>query len=228
MTGSLVVRYSAATGIETNREVRSPLFRVFRAPLRGDTFTASWLLISGFISYYAINGLFAAHLQRDLRFTTAQVMFAIGVSNLVCFMAAGFWGSLSDKLGRRWCGIIPALVSIPVAALYLTTSDPVIVTIGFILQGAFGQSMTWLYPVYLAERFPTEVRGAATAFCYHTGAIFGGIIPTVIPLMASHNNMGLATSMLIWTAVGGVSFAFALFLGPETKGTRFRAELAVA
>jgi SHS family lactate transporter-like MFS transporter len=150
----------------------------------------------------------------------------VAASNLMCFIAAGFWGLLSDRIGRRWSGIIPALVAIPIAALYLTTNDPVIVTIGFILQGAFGQAMYWLYPVYLTERFPTEVRGAASAFSYHSGAVFGGIIPPVITLMAQHNNMGLAAAMLIWTTVGAASFSLALFLGPETKGTQFRAELA--
>ena len=214
--------------IEAKREVRSPLTRIFRSPLRGNTITASWWVISGFISYYAINLLFATHLQRNLHFTAAQVAFPIAASNLVSFFTAGFWGSLSDRIGRRWCGIIPALVSIPLAALYLTSTDARIVTMGFILQGAFGQPATWLFPVYLAERFPTEVRGAASAFCYHSGAIFGGMIGPVITLMASHNNMGLATAMLIWTTVGGASYALALFLGPETKGTQFRAELAVS
>jgi len=213
--------------IEAKREVRSPLTRIFRSPLRGNTVTASLWVISGFISYYGINAFFAAHLQRNLHLTPAQVTFAIASSQLACFIMSGFWGSLSDRIGRRWCGIIPALVSIPVAAVYLTTNDPVIVTIGFIIQGAFGQPMTWLYPVYLAERFPTEVRGAATAFCYHSGAIVGGTILPVMTLMASHNNMGLGMAMLIWTAVGGAGYAVTLFLGPETRGTELRAELAL-
>jgi MFS transporter, SHS family, lactate transporter len=213
--------------IEAKREVRSPFTRIFQAPLRRNTLTASWWMISGFVAYYAMNTLFAAHLEQNLHFTTAQVAFPIAAANLMYFLTAGFWGSLSDKLGRRWCGIIPGLVAIPLAAVYLTTNDPFIVTAGFILQGAFGQSMYWLYPVYLAERFPTEVRAAASAFCYHTGAIVGGAIPPVITLMASHNGTGLGTAMLIWTTIGSASFCLALFLGPETKGTEFRMEQAV-
>jgi len=213
--------------IEAKREVRFPLTRLFRQPLRVNTLTASWMMISGFVAYYAMNTLFATHLQ-TLHFTPAQVAFPIAASNLMYFIAAGFWGSLSDKIGRRWAGIIPGLIAIPIAALYLTTNDPRIVTIGFILQGAFGQAMFWLYPVYLAERFPTEVRGVASAFCYHAGAIVGGVIPPVITLMASHNGVGLARPMLIWTAVGSASFCLALFVGRETRGTEFRVELAAA
>jgi SHS family lactate transporter-like MFS transporter len=33
-----------------------------------------------------------------------------------------------------------------------------------------------LEPSYLSERFPTEVRATAAAFCYHQGAIFAGLV----------------------------------------------------
>ncbi|HET9922492.1 MAG TPA: hypothetical protein VFS98_00055 [Methylomirabilota bacterium] len=85
----------------------------------------------------------------------------------------------------------------------------------------------WLNPIYLAERFPTELRGAASAFCYHIGAIFGGAVPVAVTLLAGHG-MGLATAMLCGTVVGAVSFCLALLMGPETRGTRFVPDLVVA
>jgi MFS transporter, SHS family, lactate transporter len=77
------------------------------------------------------------------------------------------------------------------------------------------------------ERFPTEVRGAASAFCYHIGAIFGGAVPVAVTLLAGHG-MGLATAMLSGTVVGAVSFCLAPLMGPETRGTRFVPDLVVA
>jgi MFS transporter, SHS family, lactate transporter len=99
---------------------------------------------------------------------------------------------------------------------------------GFILQGAFGQAIYWLNPIYLAERFPTEVRGAASAFCYHIGAVFGGAVPLAVTLLADRNGMGLALAMLVGTVVGAVSFCLALLTGPETRGTSFVPDLVVA
>jgi MFS family permease len=58
-------------------------------------------------------------------------------------------------------------------------------------------------------------------------SIAGGMIEPLITTMASRSGIGLATSMLIWTVVGGASYALALFLGPETKGMELRAELAL-
>jgi SHS family lactate transporter-like MFS transporter len=213
---------------EERREVRVPLVQIFRAPLLGNTLSASWWMISGFVVYYSINALFATHLQQDLHFTPAQVAFPVAVTSLVGLICSGFWGLLSDRVGRRWSAIIPAVITIPVAAAYLLTKNPEVVVWGFILQGAFGQAIYWLNPIYLTERFPTEVRAAASAFCYHVGAIFGGVVPPLVIVLAGYHGMGLAMAMLLGTTVGAVSFCVALLMGPETRGTRLTADLVVA
>ena len=212
---------------EERREVRAPLVRIFKRALLGNTVSASWWMTSSFVVYYSINALFATHLQQDLHFTPAQVAFPVAMTSLLGLIASGIWGYLSDRIGRRWSGILPGLLTIPVAALYLLPSNPHLVVWGFILQGAFGQAMAWLNPVYLTERFPTEVRAAASAFCYHIGAIFGGGVPPIITLLAGYHHMGLASAMLAGTVVGAISFCLALLAGPETKGTRFAPDLVV-
>jgi len=68
---------------EQKREVRAPLMRIFRRPLLGNTLTASWWMISGFVVYYSINALFATHLQKDLHFTPAQVAFPVAMTSLL-------------------------------------------------------------------------------------------------------------------------------------------------
>ena len=52
------------------------------------------------------------------------------------------------------------------------------------LQGAFGGALYSQLPSYLSERFPTEVRATASAFCYHQGAIFGGLVAPVLAYFA--------------------------------------------
>lgn len=192
--------------------------QIFRRPLRGNTLGASWWMISGFVVYYSINALFATHLQQDLHFTPAQVAFPVAVTRLVGLIFIGFWGLMSDRVGRRWSAIVPGAIAIPVAATYLLTKNPEVVVWGFVLQGAFGQAIYWLNPIYLTERFPTEVRAAASAFCYHVGAIFGGAVPPLMIVLAGYHGMGLAMAMLMGTIVGAVSFCLALLMGPETPG----------
>ena len=62
------------------------------------------------------------------------------------------------------------------------------------------------------------MRCTASGFCYHQGAIFGGLVPPVISYFAVEQRMGFAMPMLIGTMVGAASVAFALLISPETKG----------
>ena len=40
-------------------------------------------------------------------------------------------------------------------------------------------------PSYLDERFPTEVRATAGGFCYHQGAIWGGLVAPIMAYFAT-------------------------------------------
>jgi MFS transporter, SHS family, lactate transporter len=117
---------------------------------------------------------------------------------------------------------------VPIAPLYLLTTDVTLILVFFVLQGAFGGAMYSQLPAYLSERFPTEVRATASAFCYHQGAIFGGAVPLVLTIFAIDYGLGFAIPMLVTTAVAASSVVVALLLSPETKGKELTAELVVA
>ncbi len=138
-----------------------------------------------------------------------------------------FWGWTADIIGRRWAMIIPAAIAIPIAPLYLFTNSELWITIGFGLQGAFGGALYSQLPAYLSERFPTEVRATASAFCYHQGAIFGGLVAPVLAFFAIEYQIGYAIPMLIGTVVAAVSVVIALLLSPETKGVELVSDLRV-
>jgi SHS family lactate transporter-like MFS transporter len=212
-----------------NREVRAPLFAIFKRGVRGNTLTACWWMASGFVTYYSINALFATHLQKDLGLSPALVATPIALGNLVVFVASGSWGWVADRIGRRWAMIIPALLAIPVAPLYLFTHNILWIAIGFMVQGACGGGgMQGQMPTYLSERFPTEVRATASGFCFHQGAIWGGLVPLVLTFFAVHYDLGFAIPMVIGTCLGALSFACALLVSPETKGIVMVPDLAIA
>src|SRR6266852_5288632 len=161
------------------REVRAPLIKIFQRGMLGNTLLACWWMASNFILYYSIWALFAAHLQADLKLTTMGTAVPFMIANIMSFVGMSFWGWTADIIGRRWAMMIPAAIAVPIAPIYLFTSDPLWITIGFGLQGAFGGALYSQLPSYLSERFPTEVRATASAFCYHQGAIFGGFVAPV-------------------------------------------------
>jgi MFS transporter, SHS family, lactate transporter len=212
-----------------NREVRVPLFSIFKRGLLGNTLTACWWMASAFVVGYSILALFPTYLQKDLGLSAGLVALPILLQNLLFFLSGPFWGWAADRIGRRWAIIIPALITIPIAPAYLLTTDYTMIVVFFALQGAFGAGgMHVQYPAYLAERFPTEVRATAGGFVYHQGAIFGGLVGPVLAYLASSWNTGFAIPMLIGTTVGCVSLIMAIVLSPETRGKQLVAELQVA
>jgi MFS transporter, SHS family, lactate transporter len=142
--------------------------------------------------------------------------------------AAAYRGPVQGRQSRRWSMIIPAVFAVLIAPVYLLTHDLTLIIVGFSVQGLFGQAIYGQNPGYLAERFPTEVRATAGAFVYHLGSFTAGFIPLILTFIASDYGVGFGVSMLIGTAVGGVSFILALLCGPETKGKVLDSELILA
>jgi SHS family lactate transporter-like MFS transporter len=210
------------------REVHVPIIAIFKRAVLGNTLTACWWMASGFVTYYSVNALFAVHLQKDLMLNPAAVATPIIFANIGVFAASGVWGLVADRFGRRAAMIIPALLAIPVAPLYLLSHDLTWIAVGFVLQGICGGGgMQGQMASYMSERFPTEVRATAGAFCYHQGAIWGGFVPLVLTWAATHYQVGFAIPMLVGTCAGALSFALALVWAPETKGKILVPDLVV-
>ena len=212
-----------------NREVRTPLFSIFKPSMLRNTLTACFMMASAFVLYYANYALFATHLQLDLHLSPALVALPIALANALFFLSSLFWDWVAEHIGRRWAIIIPGVIGIPVSLIYLLIPDYTWVVVGFALQGMFALGgMHVHYPAYLSERFPTEVRATAAGFCYHQGAIWGGLAGPLLVGYATSRHIALSGPILVTTIVCLVIFVIAVFLGPETRGKELTAELSVA
>jgi MFS transporter, SHS family, lactate transporter len=206
-------------------EVRAPLFAMFKRGLLLNTLNACWWMASGFVVAYSVGSMFATYLQHDLHLSPGLVALPVMLQSIVFFFSGFLWGWVADRVGRRWALILPALIGIPLVPLYLMTQDYAMIVVFFSLQGACaGGGMYALNPAYLSERFPTEVRATASGFCYHQGAIFGGLTAPIITLLAINMHLGFAIPMAIGTIGGSISFIVALALGPETRGKELTAD----
>jgi SHS family lactate transporter-like MFS transporter len=206
-------------------QVRHPLTIMFQGQMARTILIACFWMFGQFVVYLSLFPLFASWLQKDLHLSAASVAYPVAVANLVAFLAMGFWGSVSDRIGRRWAIIIPAAIGCLVAPIYLTTSDYDRIVWGFALQGCFAGAIYGLQPAYLAERFPTEIRSTASAFCYHVGLFLAGFVPPLLTYFAVERGMGFAMPMLYGTVIGAAIVVAALLVSPETKGQDLSSDL---
>jgi SHS family lactate transporter-like MFS transporter len=74
-------------------------------------------------------------LENRRRQRVEQREVPIFFANLGLFLSACGWGWWADRFGRRWAIIIPALIALPLAPLYLLSTNFLWIAIGFIAQG---------------------------------------------------------------------------------------------
>jgi MFS transporter, SHS family, lactate transporter len=210
------------------RQVKVPLLKIFQWGMIANTLLVCWWMTISSVLYFSIWALFATHLQADLKLTTMGTAVPFMFANIASFLGMSFWGWTADVIGRRWAMMIPCAIAVPIAPIYLFASDPFWVTVGFGLQGAFGGAHFSQLQSYLSERFPTEVRATASAFCCHQALILGGLVAPVLAYSATTLQIGYAIPMLCGTSVVAFGVLVALAFSPETKGKELVADLQVA
>jgi MFS family permease len=136
------------------------------------------------------------------------------VGGLVGCISAGY---VLDALGRRHGLALFALGSAISAWGYVVLPQGMpwlVFAVGFPL-GFFGSGIFSGLAVYLAELYPTELRGAAQGFGYNIGRGIGAVGPAAIGMAAAR--VGLSDALAL-AATSYVLCLVALLFLPETRG----------
>lgn len=140
--------------------------------------------------------------------------------NIASIIGGVFFGSLSEKIGRKKAIIIAALLALPVIPLWAFSSGSLMLGIGaflmqFMVQGAWG-----VIPTYLTELVPANTRAVLPGFVYQLGNLIASVNATLQATIAEHHghNYGLAMAMAIVAATVAVAIALLVFFGKDTRG----------
>ena len=138
--------------------------------------------------------------------------------NIASIIGGVFFGSLSEKIGRKKAIIIAALLALPVIPLWAFSSGSLMLGIGaflmqFMVQGAWG-----VVPTYLTELVPANTRAVLPGFVYQLGNLIASVNATLQATLAEHHghNYGLAMAMVAGTVA--VAIALLVFFGKDTRG----------
>ncbi|RRZ88572.1 MFS transporter [Erwinia sp. 198] len=139
--------------------------------------------------------------------------------NIAAMMGGVFFGSLSERIGRKKAIIIAALLALPVLPLWAFSSGSFTIGLGaflmqFMVQGAWGVVPTWL-----TELVPANTRAILPGFVYQLGNLIASVNATLQSGIAeAHgNNYGLAMAIVAGTVA--VLIAAIVAFGRETQGT---------
>lgn len=138
--------------------------------------------------------------------------------NIAAMLGGIFFGSLSEKIGRKKTMIIAAFLALPVLPLWAFSTGSFNIGLGaflmqFMVQGAWG-----VVPTYLNELVPANARAVLPGFVYQLGNLLASVNATLQARIAEANggNYGLAMALV----AGTVAILICVFVafGRETRG----------
>jgi MFS family permease len=199
------------------RESAGGALAIFQGSLLRITFWASALCCGMMGAYYSVTTWLPTYLtkERGLSVTGTSSYLLVLIAGSFCGYLAGAW--LSDALGRRRCFMLYAACGalLVVAYTYVPVTDAQMLVLGFLL-GFFMSGIFSGMGAFLAELFPSAVRGSGQGFCYSLGRAVGAFFPAVIGVWSARSSLGAAIGAL--TATGYAVVAAAAWALPETRG----------
>ena len=157
------------------------------------------------------------YLEQVRHLTVEGIAAYMGIQVIGGFVGCVSAGYVLDALGRRRGLALFALGSALSAWAYVVLPAGaawLVFAIGFPL-GFFGSGIFSGLAVYLAELYPTELRGAGQGFGYNIGRGIGAVGPAAIGVAAAR--VGLSDALALAATSYGLCLIALLFL-PETRG----------
>jgi len=196
---------------------RGSFLAIFRGPLLRTTVFASLLATGVQGGYYGLFTWLPTYLK------TARGLSVIGTGGYLFFLITGAFvgyicgGYVTDKLGRKKTFVLFAVLSAALIVGYTLIpagANTAILFLGFPL-GFCASAIFSGFGSYLAELYPTHVRGTGQGFTYNFGRGVGALFPAGIGFAAQ--SMGVGGAVIFAAAAYGIA-VLALIGLPETVG----------
>jgi MFS transporter, SHS family, lactate transporter len=145
--------------------------------------------------------LYPAFLERNLHFSPHSVSVVVITYSLGALCGGIFFGSWSEKIGRRRAIVIAALLTLPIIPLWAYSRTIPMLALGgflmqFMVQGAWG-----VIPAHLNELSPPAVRGTFPGFAYQVGNLLCSRNSVVQAKLAEQRYGGRFPPVFAWTVV---------------------------
>lgn len=174
--------------------------------------TASFIVWYTFLTY-------APKIFNLLGATDSNALLYTGVMMFISAFGIFYQGMLADKIGRKpTFGLYMAMAALGLVLLpFENQIGMTLVVIGALLTSWFGLGSFAVSKMYMAEQYPTRLRGAGvSAGEMISRGLTGGVFVSILPALFS--NFGVA-AVLIGAAVAMILLTLPmLFAGVETHG----------
>ncbi|QCP49937.1 MFS transporter [Trinickia violacea] len=162
--------------------------------------------------------LYPTFLQKQHHFDPHTVSLIAITLNIGAIVGGLFFGSLSEKIGRRRAIFIAALIALPVLPVWAFSTTAVTLAIGAFLMQISVQGAWGVIPVHLNEISPDEIRATFPGFVYQLGNLLAsGNAPMQSAFAESHDN-NYALALATTCGIVAVIIAVLILFSRERRG----------
>jgi SHS family lactate transporter-like MFS transporter len=198
----------------------SNTFAVLRSHWRLGIYAVVLMTAFNFFSH-GTQDLYPTFLQVQHGFSPHEVGLIAVIYNIGAIIGGVFFGSLSERFGRRRIIIIAAVLSLAVLPLWAFAATAVWLAVGAFLMQVMVQGAWGVVPVHLNELSPDEARGTFPGFTYQLGNLIASVNATLQAAIAAHNGNNYGFALALVAGIVAVVIAVLTALGKEAKGIKF-------
>jgi SHS family lactate transporter-like MFS transporter len=178
------------------------------------------ILMFAFNSFsHGTQDLYPTFLQKNHQFSPQTVGFIAIIYNIGALLGGIFFGTWSERIGRRKAIVTAAVLAIPMIPLWAYSHTVPMLALGgflmqFMVQGAWG-----VIPAHLNELSPPAVRGTFPGFAYQLGNFLSSRNAVIQARLVERRYSGSYPPVLAWTVVIIASLvALVTWSGRERRG----------
>jgi MFS transporter, SHS family, lactate transporter len=162
--------------------------------------------------------LYPTFLREQHHFDPHTVSLIAIALNIGAIVGGLFFGSMSEKIGRRRAICIAALIALPVLPLWAFSSGAVMLAVGAFLMQISVQGAWGVIPVHLNEISPDEIRATFPGLVYQLGNLIASVNATMQASFAANNGNNYALALAVVAGTASVVIAVFILFGRERRG----------
>jgi MFS transporter, SHS family, lactate transporter len=178
------------------------------------------VLMFGFNSFsHGTQDLYPTFLEKDLLFSPQSVRTVSIVGSIGALLGGIFFGTWSERIGRRRAIVVAALLAIPMIPLWAYSHTIPLLALGGFLMQLMVQGAWGVIPAHLNELSPPAVRGTFPGLAYQLGNLLSSRNAVLQARLVESRYGGSFPPVLSWTVVIIASLvAVVTFSGKERRG----------
>jgi MFS transporter, SHS family, lactate transporter len=183
-------------------------------------FAAAVMMAFNFFSHGSQDLYPSQFLGAQHKLSTGTISAITIVANIGAMIGGILFGSISQRIGRKWAIVIASLLALPALKLWAFSTTPVMLGIGAFLMQICVQGAWGVVPIYLNELSPATIRGTFPGLVYQLGNFLASANANIQVWLAERFNGDYGMALAIVIGIVAVLIAVLVALGRDPHGTR--------